>query len=196
MSERGLHSEFEGLRGERVWLRPLRAGDAAVLQAYRSNPDIAYFQSWDTDYSLEDGDKLVAEMAAASFGKPGSWYQIGITVGSATGESGVLIGDIGVYFDPDETGAAEIGYTLGEAHHGKGLATEAVALLLSYLAAQHGIARVKAVTDIRNQPSRALLRRLGFRETRVLEQSGFYKGQWCDEVECFWAPGVPGPERL
>lgn len=162
----------------------MRHSDASGLHAYRIHPDIAYYQSWDTDYSLDDAATLVGDMAARAFGARGTWYQVGI----ALLESGVLIGDIGVYFDPDDESAVEIGYTLALAHHGKGLACEALGLLLDYLETGQGITRVKAVTDIRNRPSRALLKRLGFKETRVLEQNGFYKGEWCDEIECFWTP--------
>lgn len=170
----------------------MRRSDAEGLQAYRVHPDVAYYQSWDTDYSLEDAGQLVSDMSASAFGVRGSWYQVGI----AFKESDVLIGDIGVYFDPDDSHAAEIGYTLALAHHGKGLACEALALLLDHLEKGQGITSVKAVTDIRNQPSRALLKRLGFTEARVLEQNGFYKGEWCDEVECLWISGSTGSSTV
>lgn len=183
---------FKSVQGSRLCLRALRRSDAASLQAYRIHPDIACYQSWDTDYSLEDADQLVSDMSASAFGVRGSWYQVGI----ALKESDVLIGDIGVYFDPDDSHAVEIGYTLALAHQGKGLAREALALLLDHLGKGQGITRVKAVTDIRNRPSRALLKRLVFTEVRVLEQSGFYKGEWCDEVECLWTSGSTGSSTV
>lgn len=158
----------------------MRPGDAKDLQAYRIEPDVAYFQSWDTDYSMTEAAALVDEMAGADFGVRDTWYQIGI----AFGEEDTLIGDIGVFFDANDRAEVEIGYTLARGHQGRGLASEALGLLLGYLETTRGITRIKAVTDIRNQPSRALLKRLGFKEIRVLEQNGFYKGEWCDEVEC------------
>lgn len=179
-------ARFKTIQGSHLCLRALRRSDARGLHAYRTHPDVAYYQSWDTDYSIEDAEALISDMAASAFGVRGTWYQVGI----ALKESDVLIGDIGVYFDPDDERAVEIGYTLTLAHHGKGLASEALELLLGHLETGQGIARVKAVTDIRNQPSRALLKRLGFKEVRVLEQNGFYKGEWCDEIECLWTPGA------
>lgn len=178
---------FKTVQGPRLCLRALRQNDAERLHAYRRDPEVAFFQSWDTDYSLEDAVKLAEDMAAADFGARGSWYQIAI----ALHEEDELIGDIGVYFDTEDTAQAEIGYTLARRHQGKGLASEAIGLLLARLEGDQGIARVKAVTDIRNHPSRVLLKRAGFAETRVLEQNGFYKGEWCDEVECLRVSATP-----
>lgn len=185
------NANFKTVLGPRLCLRALRHSDVENLHGYRTHPDVAWYQSWDTDYSLEDADQLVRDMAVADFGVRGTWYQVGI----ALTEDDVLIGDIGVYFDADDKRAVEIGYTLGHAHQGKGLASEALGLLLAHLETAEGITSVRAVTDIRNQPSRALLKRLGFKEIRVLEQNGYYKGEWCDEVECFWTSGLTGSSR-
>jgi RimJ/RimL family protein N-acetyltransferase len=38
----------------RLVLRPFRADDLAAFVAYRSHPDVARYQSWDTSYSMPD----------------------------------------------------------------------------------------------------------------------------------------------
>lgn len=176
---------FATIRGERVCLRALRKDDADDLQAYRCEPEIARYQSWDTDYSLDDAFNLVAEMKEAQFGTRGSWYQVGVT----RPDDDVVIGDIGIFFDETDEETAAIGYTLCLAEQGKGRATTALRLLLHHLETEQGIKRVIALTDIRNEPSRRLLGRVGFTAVGVLEQNGFYKGEWCDEIEYLWRAG-------
>lgn len=183
-----MQSNFKTITGERICLRALQDEDVSALHAYRTERDVARYQSWDTDYSLDEARTLINTMTEATFGTRGAWYQIGIVMI----EKDELVGDIGVFFDGDDGGAAEVGYTLGTRAQGKGVATEALGLLLDYLALTQGITKVSAVTDLRNQPSRRLLKRLGFKDVKVLEQNGFYKGEWCDEVECLWTAPQQG----
>jgi RimJ/RimL family protein N-acetyltransferase len=173
---------FPDTMGARVRLRALRVDDADTLQVYRSAPEVARYQSWDTDYSLDEAQNLTEAMASAAFGARGVWYQVGIVLL----EEDQLIGDFGVYFDETDTTCVEIGYCLWQEVQGKGYATEALRLLIDLLVRTQGILSVKAVTDARNAPSRRLLRRLGFDEVQVFEKNGFYKGEWCDEVLYHW----------
>ena len=66
-------------------------------------------------------------------------------------------------------GVWELGIELyGTACRGKGVGTEAVALITEHLFAVEGAGRVQASTDLMNEPMRAVLRRLGFVEEGVL----------------------------
>jgi RimJ/RimL family protein N-acetyltransferase len=62
--------------------------------------------------------------------------------------------------------SAEIGYLVLPAQQGRGLGGEAVASLVRHLFAA-GVGRLRAVVDVRNAPSNALLARLGFTRTRT-----------------------------
>jgi RimJ/RimL family protein N-acetyltransferase len=74
---------------------------------------------------------------------------------------GVVVGDCGWFGPPDEDGEVEIGYGLARSVRGRGLGTEAVALLLDWLATK-GAKRVRAEVRPGNAASFALLARLGF----------------------------------
>jgi [ribosomal protein S5]-alanine N-acetyltransferase len=80
---------------------------------------------------------------------------------------GVAVGECGWKGPPDDDGAVEIGYGLTPAARGDGLGTEAVAVLLAWTERQPGVRGVVAETLVGNEPSRRLLRRLGFTETSV-----------------------------
>ena len=72
-------------------------------------------------------------------------------------------------------GVWELGIELyGNGNRGKGVGTEAVALITTQLFEALAAGRVQATTDVANAPMRAVLRRLGFVEEGVLR--GFMPG--------------------
>lgn len=85
----------------------------------------------------------------------------------------VPIGHIGFHGPPDAAGRLEVGYTVLPAHRRQGFATEACRALFAWARAEHGITRFRASVSPTNQPSLAVVRKLGFRRTGV---------QW-DEVD-------------
>src|SRR5690349_17291016 len=104
---------------ERLILRRFRASDAATLSEYRSDPDVARYQSWDAPFPPAKADVAVRNFAASSPDQPG-WFQYAI---EHTAER-VLIGDVAVRLH-DNLKQAEIGFTLSMKYQKQGLATEA-----------------------------------------------------------------------
>jgi ribosomal-protein-alanine N-acetyltransferase len=81
---------------------------------------------------------------------------------------GAMIGHIGFHGSPGQNAlkaadAVELGYTIFPEHRRQGYATEAVQALLEWARTQ-GIERFIASVGPDNEPSLALVRRLGFRE--------------------------------
>ena len=50
---------------ERLRLRPFTADDLAAFVAYRSLPEVARYQSWDTSYSMVDAERFRASQRSA-----------------------------------------------------------------------------------------------------------------------------------
>lgn len=146
---------FPPIRTTRLVIRPLRPSDADALAAYRSRPEVARFQSWDT-YSTQQANDLIGLMQHSAPEVKGDWYQFGVELA----ETGQLIGDVGV-LNTDAEGKSWIGFTLDPAFWKRGLASEAVGAILKHYAAL-GITTIWASTDPRNQSSRTLLEKLGF----------------------------------
>jgi RimJ/RimL family protein N-acetyltransferase len=166
----------EEIRTERLVLRSLRAGDAERVHAYRANPEVARFQSWDTQ-SLDEVRAFIAEQSALSSEEPG-WYQLAI----AERSTDCVVGDLGVHILESDPRQVELGFTLAPNAQGQGYAAEAVRGTLDHLFVALGKHRVIASTDPRNERSIALLRRVGFRLEAHHRDSLWFKGAWVDDL--------------
>lgn len=158
----------------RLRLRPFRAEDLAAFVAYRSHPEVARYQSWDTTYSMVDAEELLASQKGVELGAPGPWVQLA----AVDRQSGTLCGDCAVRVVTDQPATAEVGVTFAPAQQGSGLATEALTAVIAELFEHHGLHRIYAQADDRNVAVHRLLERLGFRcEARLVEADRF-KGEW------------------
>jgi RimJ/RimL family protein N-acetyltransferase len=159
---------------ERLELRLLQPEDVPAFAAYRSDPDVARYQSWDSSYTTADGARLVAAQHGVEFGEPGPWVQVA-AIERATG---ALCGDCAVRVASEQPRTAEVGVTLAPARQGSGLATEALGAVVTRLFQQHDMHRVYAQADDRNVAVHRLLERLGFRCEARLVEADWFKGEW------------------
>jgi RimJ/RimL family protein N-acetyltransferase len=171
---------------ERLVLRRFRAADAPVLAAYRSDPAVARYQSWDAPFPLLRAETAVANFIASEPDRAG-WFQYAI---ERTADR-VLIGDVAVRLH-DNLMQAEIGFTLATEHQRRGYATEAVRAVLDRLFKVQGLHKVTGECDARNTASAALLERLGFTLEGRLRQQTYIKGEWTDDL----LYGLLAPEWL
>jgi RimJ/RimL family protein N-acetyltransferase len=150
--------------------------DFAAFVAYRNDPDIAKYQSWNS-FDERDAKAFIREMGSARPDVPGEWFQFAIE----SKETGGLVGDCALKADEHEPYRAEIGFTLTREHQGRGFASEAVSRLLDYAFDTLGLHRVIAVADRRNAPSWSLLERVGMRREGHFRHNVWFKGGWADE---------------
>lgn len=141
----------------RVVLRPVDLAVARAVLRNRRGDD------WTPGYPTQ-ADRELCELL----------IQRAMTAGAASGKALELfspnqvvfmqkvVGSIGCHQPPGGDATVEIGYGLAPEWRGRGLATTAVALLVSRLF-ETGIATVIACTDEDNLASQAVLRRNGFR---------------------------------
>jgi RimJ/RimL family protein N-acetyltransferase len=160
---------------ERLLLRLMDDRDVPAFAAYRSQPDVARHQSWDTGFSRADAERLVAAQQDVDFGHLGRWVQ----VAAVDRSTGALCGDCAVHVVAEPPQTAEVGVTFAPATQGSGLATEALGAVVTRLFEEHGIHRVYAQADDRNVSVHRLLERLGFRCEARLVEADFFKGEWC-----------------
>lgn len=159
---------------ERLRLRPFGADDLAAFVAYRSEPEVARYQSWDTSYSMLDAERFLTSQRDVELGAPGPWVQLA----AVDQRSGALCGDCAVRVATDQPATAEVGVTLAPAHQGSGLATEALAAVVAELFEHHGLHRIYAHADDRNVAVHRLLERLGMRCEARLVEADWFKGEW------------------
>lgn len=171
-------SVFHSLETPRLRLRHFKPTDLPTLLAYRNDPLVARYQSWDSMTEAE-GRALIAEMQQRQPGVSGPGFQFAI----ALKPSGLHIGDCFfkvLDYDPRQ---AEIGYSLARAQWGHGFATEAVSALLEYSFCTLDLHRVIAITDCENRASIALLERLRLRREGHFRKSSWSNGAWSDEYQ-------------
>jgi RimJ/RimL family protein N-acetyltransferase len=159
---------------ERLVLRPFRAQDAAAFAAYRSDRDVARYQSWDAPYSPADAQRFVASQQGVAFGDPGPWVQVAVVDRG----SGTLYGDCAVRIATEQPHTAEVGVTFAASSQGRGLATEALRAVVTRLFDAHDVHRVYGQADDRNHAVHRLFERLGFRCEARLVEADWFKGEW------------------
>ena len=169
------------LESERLILRPFQEADIEPFAAYRSDPEIARYQSWEPPVTLEQAARFVNDMKNARPGVQGEWYQWAVERKAAPG----LIGDCAFQILPPD-GAhdprqAEIGFSFARAYQGQGFAAEAVSRLLDYLFDDLNLHRVVAITDTENRGAARLLERLGLRHEGTFVENIWFKGAWGSE---------------
>jgi RimJ/RimL family protein N-acetyltransferase len=169
---------FDCLLTDRLVLRRFGAQDAARFSAYRSEPEVARYQSWEAPYPLERAEAFIGWLSGRHPDEPGEWYQVAIAERSAPG---ALVGDCGFRARVEDPAVVDVGFTLSPAAQGRGFATEAIGELLRYLFEERVKHKVCADCDTRNDGSWRLLERLGFQREGTLRQSYREGPQWADE---------------
>lgn len=160
----------------RLTLRALRQPDLDAFVAYRSDPEVARWQSWGAPYPQDAAARLFASASADLPPTPGQWRQVAV----ARREDDALLGDC-AFRRSDDGRQAELGVTFARAHHGQGYAAEALAALIDWLFDEVGLHRVFANCDPQNPGVIRLLRRLGLREEGTFVASLWWKDAWADE---------------
>ncbi|MFT3896563.1 MAG: GNAT family N-acetyltransferase [Thermomonas sp.] len=138
-------------------LRPLAAGDAAALHA-AVRDSIASLSRWfpwaHAGYALSDAEARVAHCTAAR--ARGEEFAFGIF--DADGE---LLGCVGLNQVNRAHRSANLGYWIGEAHRGHGLATDAARQVAATGFGELGLVRIEVVALPGNAASQRVAEKLG-----------------------------------
>lgn len=124
-------------------------------------------------YTRADGLAFLKEARSAT---PETFFAI--EVGDAA------VGGIGFVLQPDvERVSAEIGYWLGEAYWGRGIATEALAAVTRYAVDHHHLTRVFALPFASNAASVRVLEKCGYVLEARLVRSAIKNGAIVDQLQ-------------
>jgi RimJ/RimL family protein N-acetyltransferase len=148
---------FLPLRTDRLVIRSFAAEDAQGLWERRNDPEVARYQNWVVPFPREAAEALVEELLVMDGPTDGEWW-MAIVADAASGE---VYGDLALHLG-SQGRIAEVGYTFGVRHWGKGYAAEAVQGLVDHLFDQVGVTRVFGMLHPDNRSSAMLLERVGF----------------------------------
>ncbi|MFO7565473.1 MAG: bifunctional GrpB family protein/GNAT family N-acetyltransferase [Enhygromyxa sp.] len=154
-----VHATGQGFCTERAVARPFWIRDLPYAHAVFSDPEVMRFSPGGPSPSEEATarriEHYVAMQAERGFSKWAVWDR----------SSGAYLGDAGLTVLP-ETGEVELGYRLGAAHWGRGLATELARAWLDHAFGPLGLERVIAFADPRNVASVRVMEKIGMRFDR------------------------------
>jgi ribosomal-protein-alanine N-acetyltransferase len=158
---------FPQLQGKRVRLRGPREADADALFALFADPDVMRYWSRPPMTTRGEAEGLITEIDEGFARRTHLNWVVTLRQDDA------VIGTCTLFRVEPRHRRAEIGYSLRSDHWGRGLASEAVALMLDWAFRTLGLHRIEADIDPRNDGSRRLLERLGFASEGVLRERYF-----------------------
>ena len=176
------------LKGRGVRLRQLTQADAADLFDVFSDPRVMRYWSRDPFRDLGEARQLIEDIDAGWRGD--TLYQWGIEPEGA----GCIVGTTTLFQISTAHRRGEIGFALGSAWWGRGLAKAAVECLIDHAFDALDLGRLEADVDPRNTASLGLLERLGFRREGLLRERYRVAGEAQDSVilgllRAQWTPG-------
>ena len=159
------------LRTERLVLRRTLPGDAAALQSYYGDPDVAAYLLTDP-WTPRAGEDHVRTNTVED-------HRLKLLIEL----DGRVVGDVVLMLQEPSWSMAEVGWVVHPDAAGRGIATEAAAALLELAFEHYGCHRVFALLDARNHRSAALCERLGMRREAHKIRDFWSKGEWTDSFE-------------
>lgn len=162
------------LASGRLRLRPPGPADVDALYAMYSDPAVMRYWSRPPMTQRAEAEAQLARYADGFAARGGLTWAISV------GDDDALVGTCALFHIEPMHRRAELGYALRADHWGRGIAREAVALLLEWGFGTLGLNRIEADIDPRNLASRALLLRLGFRSEGLLRERYCVDGETSD----------------
>ncbi len=155
-------------------LRPWAAGDVPSLARHANNYEIwrNLRDSFPHPYTLADAQQWISFTQQQS---PRAFFAVEV--------GGEAVGGVGLCLKSDiERLSAEMGYWLGEAVWGKGIATAAVRALSTCGFEELGLTRIFAIPLISGTASMRVLEKAGYVREGVLRRSAIKEGIVVDRV--------------
>jgi RimJ/RimL family protein N-acetyltransferase len=169
---------FPRLQGKRVCMRAPTQGDANALFALFADPEVMRYWSRPPMTARAEAEGLIGEILDGFAQRTIlNWMVV-------SRSDDALIGTCALFRIERRHRRAEIGYSLRSDHWGRGLAAEAVSLMLDWAFRTLGLHRVEADIDPRNDGSRKLLERLGFASEGLLRER-YFVGDEISDTELF-----------
>ena len=95
---------------------------------------------------------------------------------------GQVVGTVSLKNISQSMAYGEIGYGIAEIHHGKGIATAGVRLMIDKIFSESKLRRLIALVHEENHASRRVLEKLGFQEEGLLREHYLINGMPVNEV--------------
>jgi ribosomal-protein-alanine N-acetyltransferase len=161
--------KFPDLETNRLVLREVTIADTEWYLEHFSRKEIVQGQGFPAPKGMKEARKELQLYFVDLFRK-GNGFRWGI---ERKGEQG-LIGSCGYYkWLKPEGRQAEIGYDLDRPYWGQGIMTEALTAIIDFGFRKMDLNRIELLVMPRNERSKGLARKLGFKKEGILREHGF-----------------------
>lgn len=168
--------------GGTVTVRPVRLRDASQWSRLRRD-DRRFLEPWEPTGTAPWAARHAASSWPSVHAALRAEARAGLMLPFAIELDGTFCGQLTVgNIVRGALRSAWIGYWVGREFNGRGVATAAVALGLDHCFGPVGLHRVEATVRPENAASRAVLRKVGFREEGLLQRYLDVDGRWRDHL--------------
>jgi RimJ/RimL family protein N-acetyltransferase len=165
------------IRGEKIYLRPLKRTDIVYLQRHFENPEV---MSEFNFFGFHSSEGIEQEFNKNGFISD-TYNRLAVVTHNEQ-----IVGMVD--YRPVRHGPSQgnivyfFGIELAEEHRGLGYGTEAHKLLVRYLFATYPIVRIETLTDSENKAEQRALEKSNFTREGVMRQAQWRNGAWHDMV--------------
>ena len=165
------------LEGNRIKLRTLKFSDIEDIREFAKNKKI-------TKYTFVIPPPFTRKQTQVFIKKITKEKERGISYyfGIELKENRKLIGTMNLVKIDQKNKNAEVGFWIAPKYQGKGLAKEALNLILDFGFKKLKLKRIEARVFHKNKPPQKLLEKMGFKLEGRLRKKTFFKNQWFDDL--------------
>jgi RimJ/RimL family protein N-acetyltransferase len=166
------------IRTERLLLRPYGEDDYEALAAIQSRDDV---HTW--LYSVAGSPEEIRRVLEKRMGRTFIEMEEDVLqLAIELQDGGTVVGDVLLALASERHRQGEIGFILHPDHQGRGYAREVATEMLRLGFEVLGLHRIYGRCEVRNEPSAALMRRLGMRLEAHLVENEWVKDEWQSEL--------------
>lgn len=165
---------FPVLQGSRIHLIRHEFSHASEIHKMRTDPAVMRYMDAPLSISVNDVQSKI-KVIRDDFDR-----QIGINWIIRELETEAILGVVSIWKIDHKNNRGEIGYTLKKSHWGRGIASEAVSLVIDFAFQEADLHTLCANINPNNNRSRELLERLEFCKEAHFRQDYYYNGQYLD----------------
>ena len=167
---------FPELKSNRLLFRKILMKDAKDIYFIRSNDDVMEFMDvWRTK-SINDAKKLIRNV------HEDYKNERGISWGIIEKRSKNFIGYLGFIRMQQQHCRGEVGYALKPEYWRKGFMTEALKTVIKFGFNEMKLHSIEANVNPKNQNSKKLLERIGFKKEAYFRENYLFDGKFLDSV--------------
>ena len=165
---------FPEIETERLILRKLEFNDASEVQLIRSDERVMIYMDSERHTTIEQSEKSILEKLKMYKEKGGILWAI---IEKSTGK---FIGDFTFFKIDNKNSRAEIGYTLKPEFWKKGFMKEVMLSTFNFGFTDFNLHSLEANINPKNDNSRAILIKMGFRKEAYFRENYYYNGEYLD----------------